>query len=109
SYVRTGEESGLFVVASQHKNRHGRDARDQLSDEGGVPETGSVESDHHQSKALCELRLLHKNEGFRGIGGALHVVEMTLEKRCAHKCLEWVVVDQQNSCHVLKPTPPQSA
>jgi hypothetical protein len=89
-----GIGAGLVVIASENKNRHRREARDQFRDEGGTTETGSVESDHYQGKAICEFPLFHKNEGFGDVGCPLHIVEVAPEKRRAYECLKRVVVDQ---------------
>jgi hypothetical protein len=99
--IWTGIEIGLLAGTPQHKNGDRRQAQCEFGNEGGAAETGPIQADDHKPKPLCKVGLLYQDERFGDIGSALNVAEVTLEHGPAHVSPEWVVVDQQNSCHLL--------
>ena len=100
THIFPGIESGVFAVAAEHENRHRGKTRCQFSHEGGAAHSGPVESDDDQAQFLSKIGLFHQDEGFRRVGRALDGAEMALQNGPANVCLQRVVVDQKNRCHL---------
>ena len=101
-------KSGFLAGPAQYQNGDCGQTRDELGDEGGTAETGTIESHNYQGQALGKGRIFNQNERFGGIRCSLNVVEVAPQDGLANMCLQRFVIDQQNCCHVQNESPCRS-